>query len=82
MSAPRYTVIVVDLKRRIALEEFPDKKLPSMRAIVKEYRTSLRTVCRVFEVLTNQGYITVKPGIGAYYTGKSLIPAQRTHEEV
>lgn len=61
-----YLKIYNDLKEKILKNHFTDNKLPSTRALTKEYLVSSRTISKSLELLEINGYINIIPSKGIY----------------
>jgi DNA-binding GntR family transcriptional regulator len=67
----RYREIAEDLNRRIEAGDFTDQ-LPGWRELVKEYKTSLRTMQRVMDILRLDDIVTTRAGQGTYVNKKRV----------
>jgi DNA-binding GntR family transcriptional regulator len=66
----RYVDISKDLRSRIDRGEFTDR-LPTVKVLVSEYRTSISTIMQVAEKLKAERIIYSKPGKG-YFLKRDL----------
>lgn len=56
-----------DIEHKIILGEYkPGERLPSIRELAAQYRTSIWTIQKAFEPLMKNGTITLKRGTGYY----------------
>jgi DNA-binding GntR family transcriptional regulator len=60
-------LIAEDIQRRIAEGEFKrGQRIPTQRVMVKEYKTSSRTVSEAVDILKARQIVVTDPGNGAY----------------
>lgn len=75
----RYATIAKDIVKRIQEGKIKDK-LPTQRELIKEYKTSIRTIQEVYGFLKFHGYIRTSSR-GTFViqkeTGSAFIPTQR-----
>ncbi|WP_290863182.1 GntR family transcriptional regulator [Hamadaea sp.] len=65
MSVPPYQRIADQIRRRIATGDLqPGQRVPSARAITREWGVALATATKVLAALQQDGVVTVVPGIG------------------
>jgi AcrR family transcriptional regulator len=79
VGEPAYTKIAADLKRRIEAGELrPGERIPSARAITREWGVAIATATKAHAVLRDQGLTVARPGVGTVVAG----PAPRRDTEL
>ncbi|MEV0993156.1 TetR/AcrR family transcriptional regulator C-terminal domain-containing protein [Streptomyces sp. NPDC049949] len=64
-AVPRYSRIVVELRRRIETGELaPGDRLPSTREITKQWGVAMATATKVLTELRREGLVRAVPGVG------------------
>ncbi|MFE2548167.1 TetR/AcrR family transcriptional regulator C-terminal domain-containing protein [Streptomyces sp. NPDC059355] len=64
-AVPRYSQIVVELRRRIETGELaPGDRLPSTREITRQWGVAMATATKVLTELRREGMVRAVPGIG------------------
>ncbi|MFI5666054.1 TetR/AcrR family transcriptional regulator C-terminal domain-containing protein [Streptomyces sp. NPDC051704] len=64
-ALPRYSQIVVELRRRIETGELaPGDRLPSTREITKQWGVAMATATKVLTELRREGLVRALPGVG------------------
>ncbi len=70
MAETAYTKIVAELKRRIEAGELrPGERIPSARAITREWGVAIATATRAHAVLRDEGLTVARPGVGTVVAG-------------
>jgi AcrR family transcriptional regulator len=77
---PPYRRIADDLRGRIEAGEFrPGDRLPSARAITREWAVAIATATKALAVLRDEGLTVPRPGVG---TVVAVRPVRRTEREL
>ena len=81
MSVPPYQRIADQIRHRIATGDLqPGQRVPSARAITREWGVALATATKVLAALQQDGIVTVVPGIGTIVaTPTPAPPAPSAH---
>lgn len=70
MAESAYTKIVAELKRRIEAGELrPGERIPSARAITREWGVAIATATKAHAVLRDEGLTVARPGVGTVVAG-------------
>lgn len=77
MSAIRYTEIARDLEKRIENGEITHK-LPTVDTMVKEYKSSIRTIMSAVQILKARRVVVTVPCVGIFLSKATTIPQQRS----
>ncbi|NUO60853.1 MAG: GntR family transcriptional regulator, partial [Hamadaea sp.] len=76
VSVPPYQRIADQIRHRITTGELqPGHRVPSARAITREWGVALATATKVLAVLQQDGVVTVVPGIGTIVADIDAAPA-------
>ncbi|MEK9524519.1 TetR/AcrR family transcriptional regulator C-terminal domain-containing protein [Streptomyces sp. NPDC087908] len=72
-TQPPYLAIAAELRRRVRLGELgPGDRLPSTRAITREWGVAMATATKALAVLRQEGLVRAEPGVGTV-----VVPAAR-----
>ncbi|MFF1508837.1 TetR/AcrR family transcriptional regulator C-terminal domain-containing protein [Streptomyces sp. NPDC058326] len=64
-NVPPYLAIAAELRRRVRSGEFaPGDRVPSTRAITREWGVAMATATKALGVLRQEGLVRVEPGVG------------------
>lgn len=75
MPKQRYEQVADDLRRRIAVGEFPPgSKLPSRRELGTEYEASDTVIDKAMFLLRLDGLTETLPGVGVYVSESAVPP--------
>ncbi|MFI6293501.1 TetR/AcrR family transcriptional regulator C-terminal domain-containing protein [Nonomuraea sp. NPDC050790] len=67
---PPYARIVADVKRRVAEGELkPGDRIPSTRALARDWNVALATAAKALTLLAQEGVITSEPRVGSTVAG-------------
>ncbi|MFI1992132.1 TetR/AcrR family transcriptional regulator C-terminal domain-containing protein [Actinoplanes sp. NPDC020271] len=70
MAEAAYTKIVAELRRRIEAGELrPGERIPSARAITREWGVAIATATKAHAVLRDEGLTVARPGVGTVVAG-------------
>ncbi|BCY14020.1 GntR family transcriptional regulator [Actinoplanes sp. L3-i22] len=70
MAEVAYTRIVAEVKRRIEAGELrPGDRVPSARAITREFGVAIATATKAHAVLRDEGLTVARPGVGTVVAG-------------
>ena len=75
MDTNNTTDRVTQRLRRLALAEQPGARLPSVRALMRDWRVSPVTVQRALDALAREGVIEARPGRGTFVAPRADLPA-------
>ncbi|WP_406062329.1 TetR/AcrR family transcriptional regulator C-terminal domain-containing protein [Streptomyces sp. NBC_01077] len=74
-TQPPYLVIAAELRRRVQVGELsPGDRMPSTRAITREWGVAMATATKALAVLRQEGLVRPEPGVGTVV----VTPAPRT----
>lgn len=72
LTEPPYLRIAAELRRRIASRELvPGDRVPSTRAVVREWGVAMATATKALSVLRAEGLVRVLPGVGTVVTERA-----------
>ncbi|MER5961283.1 TetR/AcrR family transcriptional regulator C-terminal domain-containing protein [Streptomyces sp. NPDC002057] len=76
-TLPPYLAVAAELRRRIRLGELaPGDRLPSTRAITREWGVAMATATKALAVLRQEGLARPVPGVGTVVTAGGRPPAR------
>jgi DNA-binding transcriptional regulator YhcF (GntR family) len=76
MNEAPYQVIAAEIRRRIENGELaPGERVPSTRALVREFGVAMATATKALQVLQQQNLVQAKPGVGTV-VGSSRSPSR------
>ena len=83
-SKPIFKQIVDTIRVKIASGELPPgTKLPSVRALAMEKTISVNTVAKAYNILTAQGLVVSKPGLGLFIDQRrQLLSTAEQHKKL
>ncbi|MBT2445477.1 TetR/AcrR family transcriptional regulator C-terminal domain-containing protein [Streptomyces sp. ISL-36] len=82
-TPPPYRAIAAEIGRRIRAGELrPGDRVPSTRAITREWGVAMATATKALAALRQEGLVRAEPGVGTVVVSLAAAPATLTRERI